>query len=61
MDLNKEFYTTREVGKLFGMTSHWVRSEIQRNNLKAEKFGTSYAITRSAIEKFIENRKARGL
>lgn len=54
-----EVYTTREAGRVLGLTSYGVRNAIKLGQLKAEKFGTNYAITREALEEYLEFREAR--
>jgi len=59
MNLTKKLYTTREAAIMAGVFQANIRADINRGNLKAEKFGTNYAITREDLINYLEERKAR--
>lgn len=59
MNLEKSIYTTREVAQLVGVAPNAIATAIREGRLKAEKFGTSYAIERDNLEEYLEGRKVR--
>lgn len=60
MTLTKEIYTTREVAGILNLIPGQIRTDIKTGKLKAEKFGTSYVITKNNLADYLELRKARG-
>jgi len=55
----KEFYTTREVGELYGLKEGTIRQFIFRGQLEATKVGTTYIITPEQLKAWESTRKPR--
>lgn len=61
MNLEKDYYTTREAGRLLNVLPHSIATEIREGKLKAERFdGTGpYVILRDDLAEYIERRRAK--
>lgn len=53
-ELTKIFYSTREVGELFGFAENTVRGWCAAGRLRARNTGNRYMIPRHAILEFLE-------
>lgn len=56
---NKEFYTTKEVGEMYGLKEGTIRQFISRKQLEATKVGTTYIITLEQLAAWEKTRKPR--
>ena len=56
--MTTEIYTTREAAKICGIDPAAIRAAIRAGRLKAQKFGSNYAITPIALADYLEYRKA---
>lgn len=52
-------YTTRQVAEKHGLKEGTIRRFIERGQLKATKFGTTYMITDADLIEWEKNRKPR--
>lgn len=57
--MSKDFYSTKEVAELTGLTDVAIRQYIRRGQLKASKFDRVYMITKEALEDWEKNRTPR--
>ena len=57
--MSKDFYSTKEVAELTGLTDVAIRQYIRRGQLKASKFDRVYMITKEALEDWERTRKPR--
>lgn len=55
----KEFYTTKEVGEMYGLKEGTIRQFISRKQLEATKVGTTYIITPEQLAAWEKTRKPR--
>ena len=55
----KEFYTTKEVGEMYGLQEGTIRQFITRKQLEATKIGTTYIITPEQLAAWEKTRKPR--
>lgn len=54
--MSKDFYSTKEVAELTGLTDVAIRQYIRRGQLKASKFDRVYMITQADLEEWQANR-----
>lgn len=57
--MDDKVYTVNEVARLIGVAPPAIRYAIRTKKLKASRFGTSYAITRDALEEYLGYRERR--
>ena len=57
--MDEKEYTVNEVARLVGVAPPAIRSAIRNKKLRASRFGTSYTITRDALEEYLEYRERR--
>ncbi len=49
-----KYYTTEEVGELWGFKARYIRQLITTKKLKAVKFGTEYRVTQEQLDAYIK-------
>jgi excisionase family DNA binding protein len=54
-----EFLTVKEVASILRFTGRWVRSLIEKGEIKADHFGTAVRITRTNLQKYIDGCRER--
>ena len=54
--MKKDFYSTKEVAELTGLTNNAIRQYIYRGQLEAERFDRCYMITQEALDKWLSTR-----
>lgn len=57
--MNRDFYSTKEVGELTGYAEVTIRSYIYRGQIKATKFGGCYMITKEDFEQWLKVHKEK--
>ena len=57
--MRKDFYSTKEVAELTGLTDTTIRSYIYRGQLEAQRFDRVYMITQEALDKWLEERREK--
>lgn len=55
-----KFYTTREIGRVLGVSSITVRRWIAKSKLPVIKLDKEYRVMEKDFNKFIEDRKMKG-
>ncbi len=57
--MKKDFYSTKEVAELTGLTDTTIRSYIYRGQIEAIRFDRVYMITQEALDKWLKERKEK--
>jgi excisionase family DNA binding protein len=57
---NEDFLTTREAAAELGFAEDTVRRYINKGMIKAQMFGNSWAVSRTEIERYREEKRPRG-
>lgn len=57
--MSKDFYSTKEVAELTGLTDTTIRSYIYRGQLEAERFDRVYMIKQEALDQWLKERKEK--
>ena len=59
MKLDKDIYTTKEVGRLLELDAGAIRAAIRTGTLKAVKFNDTYIIQRDNLADYLDYRRRR--
>ena len=57
--MKKDYYSTKEVAELTGLTDTTIRSYIYRGQIEATRFDRVYMITQEALDKWLKERKEK--
>lgn len=57
--MKRDFYSTKEVAEMTGLTDISIRSYIYRGQLKATKFDRSYMITKEDLDQWLKIHKGK--
>lgn len=54
------YFSIKEVAEIYGVSTKTVRRYISAGKLRAEKFGATWKISKSALDDFVAESTARG-
>lgn len=55
--LQKQFYTTKELGRMAKVSADWIRQLILDGKIKADKIGRDWAISANEVMRFLRERQ----
>lgn len=58
--MTKEFYTTRDIGKMLNIRPQTVCEYIRKGKIKALLINHAYIVTKSDLDNYLDARNAKG-
>ena len=57
--MTKEVYTVKQLAESAGVSISWIHELIDRGDIKAERLGWMYTISKAEAEKWLSDREAK--